>query len=414
MRFLIPLAVLAFLVATAFAGDNWPQFRGPAGDGHATARDLPVEWSESKNVRWKTEIHDKGWASPVIWNDQIWLTTAKADGTEMYVICVDRKSGKVLHDIKLFEVEKPDFCIEFNSYASSTPVVEEGRVYVHFGRYGTACLDVSNAKVLWQRNDLPCNHFRGPGSSPILCGDLLILTFDGVDQQYVAALDKASGKTIWKKDRNIKYSANTPDGDHKKGYSTPSLFEIDGKKQLVSPSAEATIAYDPANGDELWRIHHGGMNAACRPLAGNGFIYLNSGHTHQVLAVKQGGKGTLDPDDAVEWKTARNAPTRPSMLLDHDHLFMISDNGFASCLEAKTGKELWSERLGENCSASPIFADGRLYVTGEQGSTYVLEASPTFKKLAVNKLDAGCMASPAAVGDALYLRTRTHLYCIGK
>src|SRR5262249_999254 len=155
----------------------------------------------------------------------------------------------IVHDVKIVSVEKPDFCIPFNSYASPTPVVEDGRVYVHFGRYRTACLDSSNAKVLWERDDFSCNHFRGPGSSPILVGDLLILTFDGVDQQYIVALDKKNGKTIWKKDRDIKYSANTPDGDHKKGYSTPSILEVDGKKQLVSPSAEATIAYDPANGE---------------------------------------------------------------------------------------------------------------------------------------------------------------------
>ncbi len=411
---LFSLFASVVLVVQLNAADKWPQFRGPHGDGHADAQGLPVEWSETKNIRWKVEIHDKGWSSPVIWGDQIWMTTARADGKEMFAVCVDRKSGKILHDVKLLSVDKPDFCIDFNSYASPTPVIEEGRVYIHFGRYLTACLDTSDAKVLWERRDFTCNHFRGPGSSPILCGDLLILTFDGVDQQYVAALGRNSGKTVWKKDRNIKYSANTPDGDHKKGYSTPSVFEINGKQQLVSPSAEATIAYDPANGDELWRIHHGGMNEACRPLMGHGLIYLTSGHTSQLLAVKEGGKGHLDPDDAVEWKTGKNVPSRPSFLLIDDYLYMVSDKGFASCLNAKTGKEMWQERLGSPCSASPIYADGKIYIADEQGTTYVLEASPTFKKLAANKLDAGCMASPAAIGDALYLRTRTHLYCIGK
>ncbi|HLW64802.1 MAG TPA: PQQ-binding-like beta-propeller repeat protein [Gemmataceae bacterium] len=414
MRYTAFLILFLLALRPALAGDNWPQFRGPTGDGIADTKGLPITWSENENIRWKTPIHDKGWSSPVIWGDQIWLTTARADGHAFYVLCVDRKSGKIIHDIKLFDVPNPAFCIEKNSYASPTPVVEEGRVYLHFGAYGTFCLDSATAKVLWERRDLKCDHFRGPGSSPIIFGNLIILTFDGYDQDYLAALDKTSGKTVWRKDRNIAYQSDN--GDYHKAYSTPSVMMVDGKPQLVSPSAECTIAYDPQTGNELWRIHYGGknsMNAACKPVFGHGLVFLTSGHDRILLAVRQGDSGMLSPEN-VAWKVSKNiVPTRPSLLLVNDLLFLVSDDGVASCLDAATGKMYWSERLNAPFSASPIYAEGRIYAADEIGKVYVLAADKSFKLLATNKLDDGCMASPAAVGDALYLRTKTHLYCIG-
>src|SRR5581483_4025683 len=160
-RFSLLLLLFGLLSPVHAEGDNWPSFRGPTADGQArTAHDLPVTWSEEQNIVWKTAIHDKGWSSPVIWGKQIWMTTALADGKELYAVCVDRDTGKVLHDLKLFDVEKPGICPPFNSYASPTPVIEEGRVYVHFGSPGTACLDTATGKVLWQRRDLPCDHWR--------------------------------------------------------------------------------------------------------------------------------------------------------------------------------------------------------------------------------------------------------------
>ena len=309
MRYALTLIVLCFNALMLSAGENWPQFRGPSGDGLSDARDLPTTWSEKENIRWKTPIHDKGWSSPVVWGDQIWMTTAFEKYTDpkpkentgkqeprplyvdFYAVCVDRKSGKITHDVKVFTQEKPAYCIEYNSYATPTPVVEEGRVFVHFGSHGTACLDTSNGQVLWKRQDLPCDHWRGPASSPIVYENWLILTFDGHDQQYVAALDKKTGTTAWKKDRHISYSSKN--GDLHKAYSTPAILMLGGKPQLISPAAEATIAYNPSNGDELWRIHHGGMNESARPLFGHGMIYLNNGHRQTLLAVKQGGSGML-------------------------------------------------------------------------------------------------------------------------
>ncbi len=429
MRYALTLIVLCFNALMLSAGENWPQFRGPSGDGLSDARDLPTTWSEKENIRWKTPIHDKGWSSPVVWGDQIWMTTAFEKYTDpkpkentgkqeprplyvdFYAVCVDRKSGKITHDVKVFTQEKPAYCIEYNSYATPTPVVEEGRVFVHFGSHGTACLDTSNGQVLWKRQDLPCDHWRGPASSPIVYENWLILTFDGHDQQYVAALDKKTGTTAWKKDRHISYSSKN--GDLHKAYSTPAILMLGGKPQLISPAAEATIAYNPSNGDELWRIHHGGMNESARPLFGHGMIYLNNGHRQTLLAVKQGGSG-MPPEGDIIWKMNKGVPSRPSFLLIGEYIYMVSDNGFASCVRAKTGEQVWSERLGGAFSASPVSANGYIYMSDQEtpGKTHVLAVGTTAKVVAVNKLDDGCMASPAIAGDAIFLRTKKNLYCI--
>ncbi|MBY0523920.1 MAG: PQQ-like beta-propeller repeat protein [Gemmataceae bacterium] len=413
-------AALSFLLvaplALVFAGDasaqTWSEFRGSTGDGHAKATGLPVSWSETENVTWKTAIHDKGWSSPVVWDDQIWVTTARENGKELFALCLDRKSGKIVKDVKLFDVEKPAFCHPFNSYASSTPAVEKGRLYAHFGSNGTACLDTASGKVLWERRDFKCDHFRGAGSSPIVHGDLLFLLFDGVDVQYVVALDKNSGKTVWKKDRAIEYPPSK-DGDDRKGYATPAVLDIDGKPQLVCPAAGGTIAYEPATGKELWRVLHGGMNAACRPILAHNLIYVTCGYKPQLLAIRTGGSGDITKSH-VQWKESRGVSTRPSILVIGDLIFMVSDGGIASCLEAKTGNQVWQERLGNEFSASPVYADGHIYFPDQAGTIHVVEPTRTFKKVSSNKLADGCMASPAVVGKSLLIRTKTHLYCIEK
>ncbi len=399
------------LLSPLFAGENWPEFRGPTGDGHSDARDLPTKWSEKENVRWKTAIHGKGWSSPVIWERQIWLTTAPTDGKELYAVCVDRDSGKMLHDIKVFDVPKPAFCHAFNSYASPTPAIEAGRVYVHFGSAGTACVDTATGKVLWERRDLPCDHWRGAGSSPILYGDLLILTFDGYDYQYLVALNKKDGKTVWKKDRDIDY--HMADGDLKKAYATPRVVEVEGKPQMICPSAEATVAYNPLTGEEIWRVIHGGMNASARPVIAQGHVYLTSGHTGRLLSVRLGGKGNITKSH-VDWIYTKTVPSRPSLLQAGDYLFMVSDKGFASCVEARTGTEIKKLRLNGDFSASPLYAEGRIYCFSQDGPGYVLEANRNLTLLATNELSAGCMASPAVAGKALYVRTKTHLYRLEK
>ncbi len=411
MRTTLSIAALLLVFAiTAHAGDNWPQFRGPSGDGHSDAKGLPLTWSETEHVRWKTPIHDKAWSSPVIWGKQIWLTTALEDGKANYAVCVDLESGKILHDIKLWEIESPQFCIPYNSYASCTPVIEEGRVYVHFGSQGTAALDTQTGSVIWSRRDLPCNHFRGPGSSPILVDNLLVLTFDGFDYQYVTALDKTTGQTVWRTDRNIEYG--TKDGDMKKGYSTPTVIEIAGQRQLISPSAGATMAFDPATGKELWRVRSGGMNAATKPLFGFGMVFCTTASGGiQLFATRPDGSGDITETN-IAWKQNKTVPSRSSPLLVGDHLFMISDAGVASCVEAVTGQQVWSKRLPGKYSASLVLAENRIYLCNEDGLCPVIEAALEYRELAMNKLDDAFMASPAITGKSLILRSKTHLYRI--
>lgn len=409
-RALMFAAVLLPLAATWSQAEPWNQFRGPRGDGQAGSASLPLQWSETQNVAWKTAIHGKAWSSPVVWGDRIWLTSATEDGTQLFAVCVDADSGKILHDITVFEIAEPMFCYPYNSYASPTPVVEQGRVWVHFGSAGTACLDAASGKVLWVRQDLPCDHWRGPGSSPIVFRHLLILSFDGYDLQYVVALDKDTGQTVWKADRSIDYG--TDDGDYKKAYSTPAVFEHQGRLQLVSPSAIGTVAYNPLTGDELWKVYHGGYNAAARPLYSHGLVIISTQNGLRLLAVRPDGTGDVTKTH-IAWSWTRQTPTRPSQLIVGDHLYMVNDQGIVSCLDIHTGQPTWTQRMGGRHSASPIHAGGRIWLFDEDDQSWVIEANPReFRLLAENPLDAGCMASPAVLGNALIVRTKTHLYRI--
>ncbi len=415
------LTLLLAASISAVAADNWPQYRGPAGDGHTDAKGLPVKFGESEKgvgeqLKWKTPIHGRGWSSPVIWGSQVWLTTATEDGTELSVMCVDKESGKVLQDKVLFRVATPQFCHKFNSYASPTPVIEEGRIYVTFGSPGTACLDTKTGEKLWERTDFVCNHFRGAGSSPIVWKDLLIMNFDGSDFQFIVALDKKTGKTAWQTTRSVDYKdlkdgKPAADGDWRKAFGTPHVMDYNGKPMLLSSGAKAHYAYDPATGKELWRIddltHH---SAAARPVVGLGMEFISAGFSQgEVFALKLGGSGALD-ESQVAWRLKKAAPNKPSLLLDGDLLYMVNDGGIVSCVEAKTGQTVWSQRVQGNYSASPIMAEGHLYVFSEEGKAAVLKAGREFNLLAENQFDAGFMSSPAVSGKALYLRTKEALY----
>ncbi len=411
---LLSALLAAILVAPRplAAEENWPQFRGPDGQGHSAATGLPVHWSETENVVWKTPIHGSGWSSPVVWGDQIWLTTATEDGKELFAVCVDLKSGHLLHDLKVFEVANPAATRVYNSYASPTPVIEAGRVYVSFGSAGTACLDTADGHVIWQRRDLPCNHFRGAGSSPILFENLLFLHFDGYDYQYIIALDKRSGKTVWKRDRDVNYG--TGDGDMKKAFSTPLLIDVGGQLQIISACSKATLAYDPHTGKDIWRVHYASFSTAARPVYGGGLLFLNTGFGKaDLLAVRPGGASNGSGDITstnIVWKQGKSIGSKPSALLLDGLLFVVHDAGVASCIDAKTGSVVWSKRLGGEFSASPISAEGRIYFAGENGSTTVLRAGREYDELAVNHFDDGFKSSPAVAGHSLILRTKTNLY----
>ncbi|MBI1902381.1 MAG: PQQ-binding-like beta-propeller repeat protein [Planctomycetia bacterium] len=409
---LVVLGVCACLalLSTSFAGDNWPEFRGPRGDGTCDARGLPTTWGKTHNVKWKTALPGQGWSTPVIWGGQVWLTSAAPDGKKMFALCVDKESGKIVRQVDVFENDEPEPKNDVNSYASPSPAIEEGRVYVHFGTYGTACIDTASGDMVWSRRDLDLDHKEGPGSSVILVDDKLVFHCDGMDVQYIVALDKATGNTLWKTDRTAHLAAQFP--DFRKAYSTPIVVEVGGRRQIVSTGAHAAYAYDPENGAELWRLPFSGFSNVSRPVAGDGLVFINTGYIRpQLWAVRLGGSGVLSPGQ-VAWKAQKGVPRNPSAVLVEGLLYLIEDGGVASCLDAKTGEPLWSQRLGGNFSASPVVADGKIFACSQEGQTTVLAVGRRFKQLAVNTLEEGCMASPAISGKALYLRTKTHLYRI--
>jgi outer membrane protein assembly factor BamB len=425
MKCLRQLLLCSLALSTVLARADWPDFRGPGQNGHATGPgdsaliDLPLVWSETNNVKWRTPIPHQGWSTPVVLGNQIWLTTAPASGREFFAICVAADTGRILSNERIFQCETPDpLGNNLNSYASPSPVIEPGRVYVHFGSYGTACLDTASFKVLWKRDDLPCRHFRGPGSSPVLFNNLLILTMDGIDFQYLVALDKQTGQTVWKTERTANWNDLEADGkprgggDFRKAYSTPLLVDFQGQKQMLTVGSKAAYSYDPATGRELWKVNHAGYSTAARPVfdGTNAFIATGNGRG-EMIAVRVDGQGDVT-DTHIVWRNGRGFPRMPSPVLAAGLLFMVSDSGIVSCLEAATGQELWQERLGGDYAASLLHAAGRVYCFGQDGRATVLKAGRTFEVLARNKLADGFMASPAVAGKALILRTRTQLYRI--
>jgi outer membrane protein assembly factor BamB len=427
----LPLVLLA---GGAFADDdrNWPEFRGPRGDGVSTSTGLPVAFGETNHIKWQVGIHGRAWSSPVIWGGQIWLSTASPDGRELSAVCVDRETGRIIFDEKLFEIEKPQYAHPFNSYGSPTPAIQEGRVFITFGSPGTACLDTKTGRKLWERRDIECNHFRGAGSSPILSGGRLYLDFDGSDHQFVLALDQNTGKTVWRTERSIDFKDLTPEGkvelegDMRKAYATCRVATFDGVPQLLSEGAKAMYAYEPETGEELWRVEERSSQAAgTRPAVGEGLVFVPSGWSQgQVLAIRPGKKGEVldansrektDTQLRIVWKSKKGVPKKPSLTFHEGLLYAIDENGVATCWEAATGKVVWNERIGGNYSASPLLADGRLYFCSEEGKITVVAAGREFAKLGESRLggnpvDDGFMASPAVSGKALFLRSRTRLY----
>jgi outer membrane protein assembly factor BamB len=393
----------------AHAVENWPQFRGPDGQGHTAAAGLPLMWSATSNVTWRTELPGKGYSSPVIWGDQVWMTAALEEGRSFHALCVAKSSGKLLHDVEIFRREKAMEIQTKNSHASPTPVIEAGRVWVNFGTTGTACLDTSTGKILWRSQALQLDHMVGPGSSPVLYQNLLVLTCDGGDVQYVAALDKLTGKLAWKTPRSGKLR---PKDDVKKAFCTPLVTTVDGHDQLIIPGADWVYGYEPLTGQELWRVGYNGFSTVPRPVTGHGLVFICTGFTKSELwAIRLGAQGDATKTH-VAWKDLRHAPLKPSPALVSDELFTVGDTGFVNCFDARTGQRHWEEKLAGNFSASPLVAPGRIYFFSEEGRTTVFAPGRTCQKLAECEIGERVMASPAVSGKALFLRTDKALYRI--
>lgn len=425
------LAATLATLATTLSAAEWPEWRGPGGQGHAKATGLPASWDETKNVVWKRELPGRAWSSPVIEGKHIWLTTAlevpakKEDAerrlkantgnqpltvlekVEFRALCVDRDTGKLLHDLPLLTAREPQWVHALNSYASCTPVIEDGKLYCHFGAMGNACLDTRTGKVLWTETSLSVMHENGPGGSPVLWKDLLIFHMDGSDQQFIAALDKRTGKLAWKTARS---GDMNKDPQLRKSYGTPLVLNLNGKEQLVSPASDWIYSYDQ-QGKELWRVKYGqlGFSLTPRPVVGHGMIYMSTGFMKaQILALKYQG---LDKPE-IAWRYDKGAPTMPSPILIGEELYFVNDGGIFTCLDAKTGTEHYRERLGGNYSSSPTFADGKIYLHNREGLTTVVKPGKQFSVLEKNQLPGKIFASLAAVDHALFLRTDTALYRI--
>ena len=394
------------LTAQAF----WPELHGPNRDSYVQDAAVPLTWSETENVRWKVSIPGEGWSSPVVCDGRAWMTTATDGGRCMHVVAFDVETGALVHERLVFEVDKAGHKNALNSHASPTPAVEPGRVYVHFGTYGTLCIDSATYEERWRRRDLNCDHMEGPGSSPILVGDLLVFHVDGGDVQYVTALNKRTGETVWKTDRSIDLAKMQK--DIRKAFCTPIVAELDGVQVLVSPGAHAAMAYDVRTGEEKWRVQYRGFSLASRPLFDGTRVYIATGFMRaQLYAVDFTGSGDVT-EEAVAWRWRRNVPKMPTPLLLGDRVFMVDDGGYATCLDTASGEAVWRKRLGgEHCS-TPVCVGDRIYFFDREGRTVVLARADEYRELAENHLDGGFMASPAVIGDAFLLRTRTHLYRI--
>ncbi len=412
VRLVFSLLILSLhspLIAAETA--RWPQFRGPTGQGLALDTSPPTIWDAEKNIRWKTDIPGLGHSSPVIWDHQIWLTTASLDGKELSLIGIDRETGKILHQIPLFSIDPVAEIHTKNSHASPTPVVAEGRVYAHFGTNGAAAIDTASGKILWKNTDLKLEHTTGPGSSPILYQDLLIVTCDGADQQYVAALDCTTGQVRWKRKRSAPFR---DDPITHRAFATPLLIEFEGRPQLISPAADQLHAYNPADGEELWHVRFTGFSTVPCPAYADGRIFICTGYFGpELAAIDVNGSGDVTKTH-VKWHIKKGVPDNPSPLTHEGLVYVVSDKGVATCVEASTGKQIWTRRLGGNFSASPLLAGEHLYCCNEQGETHVLKIGRKPVVVSVNKLAGFQMASPAVIQKSLYLRTDKSLYCIAE
>ncbi len=411
MRQALAASVLLLSLASARAED-WTEFRGPTGQGHAKGS-LPTEWGPDKNIAWKQSIPGEGWSSPVICRGRVYLTTAvvsTASGAKqvsLRALCLDAGSGKTLWDVEaLHPVAGKAGHHPKNSSASPTPIIEGDRLYVHFGHLGTACLDLEG-NVKWRQTTLSYSPVHGNGGSPIIVDDLLIYSIDGSDKQCVVALEKATGKVRWQTDRKSK-------ADKRFSFSTPLLIEVKGERQIVSPASDVVTAYDPKDGKEIWRVTYDGYSVIPRPVFGHGLVFLSTGYnTPVLLAIQPSGKGDVTQAHVV-WRLKEHAPHTPSPLLVGDELYVVSDSGFASCLDARTGTIHWTKRLAGAFSSSPLEADGKVYFLNEDGASFVVKASTKYDMVAKNELKEKTQASYAVADGALFLRTEKHLYRIEK
>jgi outer membrane protein assembly factor BamB len=400
---------------------NWTQFRGSKLNGISSAVNIPVEWNESNTV-WKTEIHGNGHSSPVVFGNQVWITTATPDGRELYAVGIDNRSGKILHDIKVFEVEERIGKHGINTYASPTPCIEKDFVYVHFGSLGTACIRTTDGSVVWKRTDLKCNHVQGPGSSPILYKNLLILHYEGTDVRYIVALDKATGKQVWRTDRPeepYKVLANIG----KKAYVTPLIINVKGKDLLISNGSAVCCAYEPLTGKEVWQVVGGAESTVPMPVEWNGKVFFYTGSVNspgggtytEMFAVNPDGRGDITATNILWKKRDDQAHTQMLTPVAKDGLiYTMNTRNYMMCIDAATGKEIWSHRLRSDHNASPVIADNLVWFFSVKGDVTAIRTGRKLDIVSSFQMDSGIWGTPAFIGKSVIVRTEKYICRIGK
>lgn len=419
MRFLIYNSFIFAFLSVFISAKEWTKFRGPTGDGHVTVKSIPLKWSDTENVKWKVSVPGKGWSSPVISKGKIYLTSAVAEGDnqdaadvhrELRVICYDSSDGKELWDTKVFEQKPLKRPIHHkNSHASPTPIIEDGKVYVHFGHMGSACLDLKG-KILWKNNELKYDPLHGNGGTPIIVDNLFFYSADALTNPFVVALDKNTGKVLWKKQRS------ETDQSRKFSFSTPTLIRMGGRSQIISPASGAVFSYDSKTGEELWSVDYGGWSVIPKPGVYKNMIYVGTGYERaHILGIRvdEESKGNVT-ESHVEWEITKRAPNTPSFMVVDDLLYFISDGGIATCVEPLTGEIIWQERTAGPISASPVYFNGMIYFLDEQGKTTVIKAGRKFEIIAENKIKERTLASFGISEGAIYIRSEKSLFRIGE
>lgn len=411
----LSFSLVTFVAAFSARAEDWPEFRGPTGQGLSTTTNLPIKWSADpkvgdKNIRWRQTIPGQGWSSPVVADGRVYVTTAVADDggqkLSLRALALNAKSGEILWNAEVFSHDRAKVpgVHGKNSQASPTPVVQGDRFYVHFGHLGTACLDLAG-KIIWRNTSLKYSPVHGNGGSPTLADNALVFSCEGASDPFVVALHKSDGTILWKVPRES-------DAEKKFSFSTPLPIEVNGRRQIVSAGSNVVCANDPKTGTEIWRVTYDGYSVVPRPVHGHGLVFISTAFDHPVvMAIRPDGKGDVTQTHVV-WSIKKGAPNTPSLLLVGDELYMVSDGGIASCLDARTGKVHWQERVVGNYSASPVFAEGRIYLQNEEGVGVVLKAGITFEKLASSPLGEPTLASLAVADGALFIRGKSHLFRI--
>ena len=400
------LGLLSIVTSMLLSGGDWPEFRGPTAQGHVMNANLPLEFGPKKNLKWKVAVPGQGWSSPVIVGNRIYLTSAitKNGKLSLSALCLDTTEGRIIWQQPVFHVAgKAPRMHRKNSQASPTPIVSDKRVYIHFGHMGTACLDLTG-KVIWKNESIKYPPVHGNGGSPALVNGKLIFSCDGSKDPFIIALNSQNGEQVWRTKR-------TANAKKKFSFCTPLVVDTADGKQVILPGSSMIGAYNPDTGAEIWKVTYGdGYSVVPRPVTAHGMVYFSSGFDKATaLAVKLGGRGDVT-ESHLAWRIIKGAPHTPSMLAVGDELYMVSDGGIGSCVDAHTGKVHWQERLGGSYSSSPIVSKGRIYYTNETGVVKVVKATKKFELLVTNELGERTLASPAVADNALFYRTEKHLW----